>query len=87
MVATLGRKFPSKNPLTQKEKNKRTYRRLYNQLHKLKITGGDKDQIKALEGRLEALTEPCEGEAHSNPYIDHCGLCMGVSWGRRLKSE
>jgi hypothetical protein len=23
----------------------------------------------------------CNGEAHSNPYIDHCGVCMPY-WGR-----
>lgn len=23
----------------------------------------------------------CNGEAHGNPYIDHCGVCMPF-WGR-----
>ena len=30
---------------------------------------------------------PCPGEAHTNPYIDHCGLCMGCTWGRVWKTE
>ncbi len=33
----------------------------------------------------EAITEPCLGEAHRNPYIDYCMCCMGFSWGRSLK--
>jgi hypothetical protein len=33
----------------------------------------------------EAITEPCLGEAHSNPHIDYCMCCMGFSWGRSLK--
>ncbi len=23
----------------------------------------------------------CYGEAHSNAYIDHCGVCLGHTWG------
>jgi hypothetical protein len=26
------------------------------------------------------VPHPCSGEAHSNPYIDHCGVCM-PNWG------
>ncbi len=25
--------------------------------------------------------ERCDGEAHSNPFIDNCGGCMGCGWG------
>lgn len=27
-----------------------------------------------------AVTQPCTGEAHQNPYIDHCPVCM-PNWG------
>ena len=40
---------------------------------------------KATPQQIESLTEPCCGEAHSNPYIDHCGVCLNVTWGRMLK--
>lgn len=35
---------------------------------------------------IERLTEPCDGEAHSNPFIDSCARCLGVRWGRKLKA-
>lgn len=35
---------------------------------------------------IEALTEPCTGEAHSNAHIDHCMVCLDVTWGRVLKA-
>ena len=31
--------------------------------------------------REYVLWETCTGEAHSNPYIDNCGVCM-PEWGR-----
>lgn len=40
----------------------------------------------ATEEQIEALTDPCEGEAHSNAYIDHCGRCLNATWGRVLKA-
>lgn len=36
---------------------------------------------------IEALTEPCNGEAHSNAHIDHCMVCLYCTWGRVLKAE
>ena len=36
---------------------------------------------------IESITVPCYGEAHSNPYIDHCMVCLNVRWGRILKEE
>lgn len=27
------------------------------------------------------IEQKCNGEAHSNPYIDHCGVCM-PHWGK-----
>lgn len=36
--------------------------------------------------QVNEFTVPCRGEAHSNPFIDNCGLCLGVVWGRMLKS-
>ncbi len=35
--------------------------------------------------QVEELTVPCSGEAHSNPHIDHCMMCLGIKWGRMLK--
>jgi hypothetical protein len=31
-------------------------------------------------GKAEGLLVPCSGEAHSNPYIDNCGICA-PRWG------
>ena len=36
---------------------------------------------------IEALTEPCTGEAHRNAHIDHCMVCLYCTWGRVLKAE
>lgn len=34
-----------------------------------------------------AVTVPCDGEAHSNAYIDSCGSCANYSWGRMLAPQ
>jgi hypothetical protein len=34
----------------------------------------------ALVTREPTGTAPCPGDAHSNPHIDHCGVCM-PGWG------
>lgn len=40
------------------------------------------------DAQIEALTEPCAGEAHSNAYVDFCGCCgNGTPWGRMLKAH
>ncbi len=33
--------------------------------------------------RQNGITEvkKCTGDAHSNPFIDHCGVCMNLGWG------
>jgi hypothetical protein len=31
--------------------------------------------------KTQAVWVICTGEAHSNPYIDNCGVCMPY-WGR-----
>lgn len=33
----------------------------------------------------EAITEPCSGEAHANPHIDNCMICLYTTWGRMLR--
>ncbi len=38
----------------------------------------------ATDEQIEAVTEPCDGEAHRNAYIDNCMSCAPL-WGRRLK--
>lgn len=40
---------------------------------------------KATPEQVESVTEPCCGEAHSNAFIDNCGVCMNATWGRMLK--
>jgi hypothetical protein len=40
---------------------------------------------RATSEQMAEFTEPCCGEAHSNPYIDHCMVCLGVQWGRMMK--
>jgi hypothetical protein len=41
----------------------------------------------AHEGRTELYNvTQCTGEAHSNPYIDHCGVCAPF-WGVVVKCE
>jgi hypothetical protein len=27
------------------------------------------------------VPRPCTGEAHSNPHIDNCGVCLNYHWG------
>jgi hypothetical protein len=39
----------------------------------------------ATSEEVEAVTVPCPGEAHGNPHIDHCMVCLGLRWGRVLK--
>ena len=34
-----------------------------------------------------AITEPCPGEAHRNPYIDNCVVCLHTTWGRTLRHD
>jgi hypothetical protein len=34
----------------------------------------------AVQARGLAVPYPCSGEAHSNPYIDNCGVCT-PNWG------
>ena len=40
---------------------------------------------KATAEQVEGLVEPCEGEAHSNPHIDHCMGCLAYEWGIAIK--
>jgi hypothetical protein len=30
---------------------------------------------------VEMRTVPCDGQAHRNPHIDHCMVCLGGQWG------
>jgi len=39
----------------------------------------------ATEKEILEFTDPCNGDAHSNPYIDYCGVCLGIRYGRMLK--
>lgn len=32
-----------------------------------------------------AVTVPCDGEAHKNPHIDGCTVCLHTGWGRVLR--
>lgn len=38
----------------------------------------DGETIHVREGYV---LKPCTGEAHGNPFIDHCGVCMKGVWG------
>jgi len=35
---------------------------------------------RLLSDRGLTIPRPCNGDAHSNPYIDNCGVCM-PNWG------
>lgn len=41
---------------------------------------------KAGKLAIDALTVPCDGEAHSTGG-DHCPVCLGIAWGRMLRPE
>lgn len=38
------------------------------------------------QSAIDALTVPCDGEAHSTGG-DHCPVCLGIAWGRMLRPE
>ncbi len=38
----------------------------------------------ATKEQIERVTDPCDGEAHSNAFIDNCMICAPL-WGRMLK--
>lgn len=40
---------------------------------------------RATPEEIEAVTQPCPGDAHTNPHIDYCLRCMNTKWGRVLK--
>jgi hypothetical protein len=42
---------------------------------------------KASPQEIEAFTDPCYGDAHTNAFVDGCGVCLNVTWGRMLKPE
>lgn len=46
------------------------------------------DTVKLLENVMKEfgieLPTECNGEAHSNPHADNCGVCM-PDWGWRVK--
>jgi hypothetical protein len=45
------------------------------------LRGGTDSALECLlEGAGLKPLEPCTGEAHSNPHIDHCFLCA-PRWG------
>lgn len=62
----------------------RSYKMLQKKLETLRNAArtniGDA-KLKALEEKLAAYSVPCRGEAHSNGYIDNCGLCLHFGWG------
>ena len=35
-------------------------------------------------GKAEYIVSACDGEAHTNAYIDYCGHCMKAHWGKVL---
>jgi len=35
-------------------------------------------------GKKAYIVRACDGEAHTNAYIDHCGCCLRAHWGRIL---
>lgn len=43
--------------------------------------------ILLAEQALAAETDPCDGEAHSNGFIDHCMSCLNCTWGRVWKAS
>lgn len=46
-------------------------------------TSGDcRMLLRVVETAIETVMVSCDGEAHSNGYIDHCGSCA-PRWGRR----
>lgn len=38
--------------------------------------------VKLIAKRSKGVKEvSCVGAAHTNPYIDHCGMCLDHRWG------
>lgn len=42
---------------------------------KIKITDEAGNPVAKYQRRKTGKTIPCPGEAHSNPFIDNCGVC------------
>lgn len=42
---------------------------------------GDHKPRKQAERQATGRLRPCPGEAHKNPFIDHCGICA-PGWGQ-----
>lgn len=65
--------------------------RLFLAKHKVRIANGDTRAaadhatVMVLENMLRCSGIPeyqeCSGEAHHNPFIDNCGVCMNAHWG------
>ncbi len=36
---------------------------------------------KSKSTKIEFVWVACTGEAHSNPHIDNCGVCVNHRWG------
>lgn len=45
------------------------------------------EEAAPILARLDLYLVECDGEAHSNGFIDHCGLCMGAKWGRKVNRD
>lgn len=49
------------------------------------LGGNSTEEARELEDLMKkhglVLFERCPGDAHSNPNIDHCAVCMSFQWG------
>lgn len=82
--------------LSVREKNERMMTRISTRLHNIrnelimfrnepeKVAALTEEKKKLVE-KYESISDACDGDAHSNPHIDNCGLCAPF-WGRRPKS-
>lgn len=51
------------------------------------VTALEAGEVYQLPARVEVGLVPCPGEAHTNPFIDNCMICLGGKFGYVMSYE
>lgn len=72
-------------PAQVKRRLKKLLRWQHNRQNGEALTGLRDLTLVKIAQEIDALTDACPGEAHTNAHIDHCAICLGGPWGRVVK--